>query len=125
MSWESSKLFWVWDKKRVNHYLKLKLTQELWFLEITLKDMKYQLCLKYKGKLISLQNLNPSFIDSTTNFRKTTVKDQSMPYTHDQVIKLQEESVVNASGKSEETFNAYRHYRNQRAWKKTGAMTNQ
>lgn len=99
MIWEFSKLFWIWDKKRENHYLKLKLTQELWFLEITLKDMKYQLCLKYKGKLISLQNLKPSFIDSTTNFRKTAVKDQSMPYTHDQVIKLQKESIVNASGK--------------------------
>ena len=63
------------------------------------QNLKYQLSLKYKNMLISLKNYSLFFADDRKNFRKTAVRQQSILDMHGKGSKLQEESIMNASGK--------------------------
>ena len=48
-------------------------------------------------KVINQKNFNPGFLDRSTNFSKTLVRDYIISNMHGEAIRLQGESIVNVS----------------------------
>ena len=71
---------------------KLK-TQQDWkkeFLSLvfTSTSMTCKLCTKFDSKIMGCKNYNPSFVNGSTNFRKSAVKDHANTMMHSEAVKL-------------------------------------
>ena len=71
---------------------KLK-TQQDWkeefpFLVFTSASMTCKLCTKFDSKIMGCKNYNPSFVNASTNFHKSAVKDHANTMMHSEAVKL-------------------------------------
>ena len=78
------------DEKRTLPKLK---TQQDWkeefpFLVFTSTSMTCKLCTKFDSKIMGCKNYNPSFVNSSTNFHKSAVKDHANTMMHSEAVKL-------------------------------------
>ena len=78
------------DKKRTLPKLK---TQQDWkeefpFLVFTLTSMACKLCTEFDSKIMECKNYNPSFVNASTNFHKSAVKDHANTMMHSEAVKL-------------------------------------
>ena len=78
------------DEKRALPKLK---TQQDWkeefsFLVFTSTSMTCKLCTKFDSKIMGCKNYNPSFVNGSTNFRKSAVKDYANTMMHSEAEKF-------------------------------------
>ena len=78
------------DEKRALPKLK---TQRDWekefpFLVFTSTSMTCKLCTKFDSKIMGCKNYNPSFVNGSTNFRKSAVKDYANTMMHSEAEKF-------------------------------------
>ena len=78
------------DEKRT---LPKLITQQDWkeefpFLVLTSTSMTCKLCTKSDSKIMGCKNYKPSFVNGSTNFRKSAVKDHANAMMHSMEVKL-------------------------------------
>ena len=62
--------------------------EEFPFLVFTSTSKTCKLCIKFDSKIMGCKNYYPSFVNSSTNFRKSTVKDHTNTMMHSEAVKL-------------------------------------
>ena len=71
---------------------KLKMLQdwkeEFPFLVFTSTSMTCKLCNSFDSKIMECKNYNPSFVNGSTNFHKSVVKDHANTMMHSEAVKL-------------------------------------
>ena len=71
---------------------KLKMQQdwkgEFPFLVFTSTSMTCKLCTKFDSKIMGCKNYNTSFVNGSTNFRKSVVKDHANTMIHSEAVKV-------------------------------------
>ena len=78
------------DEKRTLPKLK---TEQDWkeefpFLMFTSTSMTCKLCTKFDSKIMGCRNYNPSFVNGSSNFCKSEVKDHANTMIHSEAVKL-------------------------------------